>query len=102
MRKGTTASQKDSPAQLTPAFLHVLARLKWADITLAAVARAAKLPLPEVLAIAPSKTALPGLLLRSLAKETTRRHMAEPASESPRERLFDVTMTWFDTQQSHA
>jgi hypothetical protein len=71
-------------------------------MTLAAVARAAKLPLPDVLAIAPSKAALPGLVLRNLARKNLRRQRAARTSDDPRERLFDVTMRWFDTQQSHA
>src|SRR5947209_19929368 len=102
MAKGTTAPKNDGEAQLARAVLDILAQEKWADITLASVARAAKLPLPDVLAIAPSKIALPGLILRYLAGETVRRHKAGPASGNPRERLFDVTMAWFDVQQSRA
>ena len=102
MPKRTVTSKNDRETQLTRAVFDILARQKWPDMTLAAVARAAKLPLPDVLAIAPSKAALPGLVLRNLARENLRRQRAARTSDGPRERLFDVTMTWFDTQQSHA
>src|SRR5437016_637731 len=102
MPKRTNAPKNDREARLARAVLDILAREKWADVTLASVARAAKLPLPDVLAIAPSKTALPGLILRYLAGETVRRTKVASASGNPRERLFDVTMTWFDVQQPRA
>jgi hypothetical protein len=102
MPKQTTAPRNDKASQLVRAVLDILARQKWSDITLAAVARAAKVPLPDALAIAPSKSALPGLILRNLARENLRGQRIGPSSDDPRERLFDVTMTWFDTQQSHA
>ena len=102
MPKPAEAPKSDRPTQLALAALHVLARKKWPDITLAAVARAAKLRLPEVLAIAPSKSVLPGLILRSLTRKNLLTERAARLSDDPRERLFDVTMSWFDTQQSHA
>jgi hypothetical protein len=102
MAKRITARQNDRRAEVGRAILDVLAREKWSNITLASVARAAKLPLTDVLAIVPSKTSLPGLILKNVARQTMHRHKAAAASENPRERLFDVTMTWFDTQQSHA
>ena len=102
MPKRTTARKNDTGALLTRAVLDILARREWPDITLAAIARAAKLPLPDVLTIASSKTALPGLILRNLARENLHWQKVGPTSDNPRERLFDVTMTWFDTQQSHA
>lgn len=89
----------DREAQLVAAAFRLLARKDWRTLTLAAVVRAAKLKLAEALAVAPSKTALAGLILRTTAQETARRYRPDRASRSARERLFDVAMTWFEVQQ---
>jgi len=92
----------DRETQLANAALKLLAQQEWRSLTLAAVARATKLQLPQVLGIVPAKTALPGMILRMLARETARRYSGDSSAGDPRERLFDVTMTWFDVQHSHA
>ncbi len=90
----------DREARLAAAAFRLLGKGSWRDLTLAAVARAAKLPWPDVFSIAPSKAALPGLLLRRLGAETARRYKPDRASKGARERVFDVAMTWFDVQRS--
>jgi ubiquinone biosynthesis protein COQ9 len=100
--KESAASRVDRESQLAGATLKLLAKQQWRSLTLAAVARSAKLRLPDVLGILPSKAALPGLILRMLARETASRHRPDASSGSPRERLFDVTMSWFDVQQKDA
>jgi AcrR family transcriptional regulator len=102
MPKQRSASDSDRETQLANAALKLLAREEWRSFTLASVARSAKLRLPDVVETAGSKTALPGMILRKLARETARRHSMDASSADPRERLFDVTMTWFDVHQPHA
>jgi hypothetical protein len=102
MPKNRSASATDHETQLASAALKLLVREEWRSLTLASVARAAKLRMPDVLGIVPSKAALPGMILRMLARETARRHRVDASSADPRERLFDVAMTWFDVQQPQA
>lgn len=97
-----TASRTDYEPRLAEAALKLLGKQGWKALTLASLARSAGRPLPDVLSILPSKSALPGIILRKLAKETARRYKTDGKADDPRERLFDVTMTWFDVQQSHA
>jgi AcrR family transcriptional regulator len=102
MSKRQTASAVDRETLLAQAALKLLEKQAWGRITIASIARAAKLPLQETIALAPSKTAVVGIILRVFANETAKRHSAEPASREVRERVFDVIMTWFDVQQPHA
>src|SRR5215467_10582093 len=99
MPEKNRASGTDQETQLAHAALKLLNGTEWGSLTLASVARAAKHSLPGVLGIVPSKSALPGVILRLMARETGLRYSADAASDNPRERLFDVAMTWFDVQQ---
>ena len=81
------------------ATLRLLERSRWSELTLAAVGRAAKLSWSDVFDLAPSKSALVNVVLRRIAEETARAYRPDRASQSVRERLFDVCMTWFDAQQ---
>ena len=92
----------DSETLLARAALTLLETKQWRTVTLASVARSAGLSLSDVLSSVPSKSALPGALLRLLAHQTMRRHTANGRSHDPRERLFDATMTFFDVQEIHA
>ena len=102
MPRRRTPSRTNPDTLLAQATLRLLEKQDWSKITLASVARSIKRPLSDVLCIVPSKSALPGIVLRSLATEAARRQTADAKSVDPRERLFDVTMTWFDVQQPHA
>jgi len=101
MPKRQNASGADRATLLAQAALRLLEKQEWGKITLASIARAAKLPLQETIALAPSKTTVAGLVLRMFAHETAKRHSEVSRSGDPRERMFDVTMTWFDSQQLH-
>jgi hypothetical protein len=102
MPKRPTASGIDCEMLLAQAALKLLEKQEWGKITLASITRTAKLPLHETIALSPSKTAVAGLVLRMVAHETAKRHSAVSGSGDTGERLFDVTMTWFDVQQHHA
>ena len=82
--------------RLAETALKLLAKKSWAEITLTSVAKAAKVPIAELALFAPAKPALIASVLRLLGGETTKRYKPARDSSSPRDRLFDVCMTWFD------
>ena len=84
-------------ARLADAAFRLLAKQGWNALTLAAVARAAKVPLAELHALAPSKPALIGVMLARAGEDTARRYEPDNESESERDRIFDVALTWFET-----
>jgi len=102
MGKRRSASTVDRETMLARAAIGLLAKQDWSRLTLAAVARAAKLPLRDAAVLAGSKIGVAGFVLRMLARETAGRYRAVSASDDPRERLFDATMTFFDVQRSDA
>ena len=89
----------DPQTRLADAAFSRLAEISWADLTLASVARAAKVPLAELLEAASSKPALIGVMLRRLSGETARHYRPDRESHSARDRTFDVCMLWFGLQQ---
>lgn len=102
MAKRRTFSGSDRETRLAEAALRLLTKQEWGKLTLAAVARAARLPLSDVFSVIPTKAALPRIILHVLAKETARRHRVDSRSGDPRERVFDATMRFFDVQEVHA
>ena len=89
----------DPEIRLADAALRLLAKRPWQELTLAAVARAAKLKLAELQRIAPSKPRLFGLILKRLGAEVAAQHKAE--SGETHDRMFDVAMAWFDALAKH-
>jgi AcrR family transcriptional regulator len=83
--------------RLADAAFRLLAKQDWNALTLAAVARAAKVPLTELHVLAPSKPALIGLMLARAGEDTARRYKPEKGSDNERDRIFDVALTWFET-----
>ena len=92
-------TQSDPKAKLADAALKLLAKTRWSDLTLAAVARAAKIPLRELQTLAPAKPVLIGLMLSGIGRDTTKRYKPEKGS-SAHDRLLDVCLTWFETQNA--
>lgn len=88
-------------SRLADLALRLLARKAWRDLTLAEVARAAKVPLAELSQLAPAKPVLIGLILQRFGDEMSARYKADGDAPSPRDRLFDVSMAWFDTLAHH-
>jgi AcrR family transcriptional regulator len=86
----------DPEARLADAAFKLLARMSWSDLTLAAAAKAAKIQVNGLYAVAPTKTALLRAMLRRIGQETTAQYRTDKQSVTPRERFFDVAMTWFD------
>jgi ubiquinone biosynthesis protein COQ9 len=88
---------KSSPeTQLADAALKCLAKTRWKDLALADVAKAAKIPLTALQTLAPSKSALLGLIFARFGHDVAARYKHDSGSESARDRIFDVAMTWFD------
>jgi AcrR family transcriptional regulator len=94
--------QKTNPqSRLADAALRILAKKAWRDISLADVARTAKMPMLEVAAIVPAKPALLGLILRRFGNTIANTYKPDREAESGRDRLFDVGMAWFDAMTPH-
>lgn len=96
-----TARTASPQVRLADATLRRLARTPWPDLTLAQVARSAKLPLAALQAIAPSKAALIGLVLTRLGEAVAAHYKPGRDAGSARDRLFDVGMAWFDVLARH-
>jgi AcrR family transcriptional regulator len=85
----------DLPHRVFEAALKLAAERGWSKIALADIAAAAELSLAELYALYPSKAAI----LEALGRDVDRRVLAEAkveATETPRDRLFDVLMKRFD------
>lgn len=96
-----TSKQAAPDIRLADAALRLLKKEAWRELSLAAIAKSAKVPMTELAAYAPSKPALIGLILRRLGEDVTRTYKPDANAESARDRLFDVSMLWFDTLAHH-
>lgn len=88
--------KNDPAATLADATLKLLAKKSWSTLTLAEVAKAAKVRMAPLRSLAAAKPALVGLILRRIGDETATRYRPDKSSRSPRDRIFDVAMTWFE------
>ena len=95
------AKKPDPATKLADAALRVLAKKPWRDISLAEIARAAKVPLSGLATLAPTKSALIGLMLRRFGEKVAKSHKPDKTAASGRDRLFDVGMAWFDAMTPH-
>jgi AcrR family transcriptional regulator len=89
MAKATT------DAKLADAALKLLAKKAWRDLTLAEVAKAAKIPLSSLQSSPGGKAALIGLMLQKFGGETAKRYVPEKDVET-KDRVLEVAMTWFE------
>jgi AcrR family transcriptional regulator len=80
--------------KLADAALKLLAKTAWNDLTLADVAKAAKIPLPSLQSLG-GKQALIGLMLQKFGAETASRHTPEK-NAAAKDRVLEVAMTWFE------
>jgi hypothetical protein len=92
-------AKSDPKAKLADAALKLLAKTRWTDLTLAAVARGAKVPLRDLQSLAPAKPALIGIILSQVGDAVARRY--KPDNGSAHDRLLDVAVTWFETQAAN-
>jgi len=95
MAKKAETKQADPARHVIEAALRLAAERGWANLALADIAAAAKLPLADLYASYPSKTAI----LAALSREVDRKVLAgleADVGESTRDRLFDLIMKRFD------
>jgi len=88
------AKAANTEHKLADAALKLLAKKSWRDLTLADVAKAAKIPLAQLQDLRGGKSALVGAILKKIGAETAKHYKAE--SDTARERLFDVALAWFE------
>jgi AcrR family transcriptional regulator len=88
------AKAANNDDKLADAALKLLAKRSWRDLALADVAKGAKVPLAQLQDLRGGKSALVGLILKKIGAETTKAY--KPESDTARERLFDVALTWFE------
>ncbi len=93
-------AKTDAEARIAAAAFRLLAKEHWSRLTLASVARAAKLPWDDMLATAPSRAALVRVMLRRAAADTAKQYRPDRTTQSGRERVFDAIMSWFETQNA--
>ncbi|HUO93794.1 MAG TPA: hypothetical protein VMU22_12770 [Rhizomicrobium sp.] len=96
-----TRAKPDPSTRLADAALRLLKKNAWRDLSLLSIAKAAKMPPAELADVAPSKAALIGVILRRLSDEVTRAYKPDTHTEAARDRLFDVSMAWFDVLSRH-
>lgn len=89
----------DPETRIAAAALKLLAKTPWPELTLAAVAKSARVPLADLQPVASSKSALLGLILRRMGREVAARYRREPGSAH--DRLFEAAMCWFDVLAPH-
>jgi AcrR family transcriptional regulator len=80
--------------KLADAALKLLAKKPWRELTLAEVAKAAKVPLPSLQSLG-GKTALISLILQKLGAETAVRYVPEKNAVA-KDRVLEAAMTWFE------
>ncbi len=86
----------DRPSHIVKTALALAANQGWRDTSLGDIAEAAKLPLGELLAIYPSKSAIIAAYSRRIDDAVLKGDDPDMAGEPPRDRLFDVMMRRFD------
>jgi len=94
--KRTEAKSPDVAERILATTMKLAAESGWRDLSLAAIADAAKLPLAKVYPVYPSKQAVLDALFRQI--DTKVFEAEDPAARegSARDRLFDVLMRRFD------
>ncbi len=101
MAKRAQRKAADPTDRVIDAALALAVTRGWRGVTLAAVAREAKLPLAEVYRVCPSRPAILGAFMRRIDSAVLAGGDSELGDESPRDRLFDVLMRRFDALAPH-
>ncbi len=100
MARKAETKQADPAKHVIEVALRLAAERGWANLALADIAAAAKLPLADLYASFPSKTAI----LAALSRDVDRQVLAGlegVSEESTRDRLFDLIMKRFDALAPH-
>jgi AcrR family transcriptional regulator len=97
-RDGASRSDAD---KIIDAALMLVATEGWRDLSLAAVATAAGLPIVQIYRLFGSKQAILGGLHRRVDEAVLANPPEPEAGERPRDRLFDLLMRRFDALRPH-
>lgn len=94
---------RSSPeGQITAAAMRLAEQHDWDDISLAAIAREANIPLHALRKHFSGKTKILRAFVRAVDDEVLERASGQPsADDSPRDRLFDVLMTRFEVLEPY-
>lgn len=96
-RENGMARKQDKTGKIVAAALKLAAKEGWHGLSLADIAAAAKVSLPELAADFPTKAAILAAWSREIDAEVLKAASAgDLAGESARDRLFDVLMMRFD------
>jgi AcrR family transcriptional regulator len=89
------------PGRIIDAAMALAAAQGWRNVSLAAVANAAGLPILQVYRVFPSKTAIVCGLFRHVDEAILSTPPEPEADERPRDRVFDLLMRRFDALQPY-
>lgn len=88
--------KNDIPKEIVETALRLAAETGWRDLSLAAIAAAAKLPLAKVYPVFSSKQAILDAFIRRIDAEVLAAEEPEAGEGRARDRLFDMLMRRFD------
>lgn len=91
----------DLPKHILDRALELAVERGWRAISLSDIAAAAKVPLSQLYAIYPSKTAILDAFSQDLDRQVLSATDAEAPEGSARDRLFDVVMRRLDAMEPH-
>ena len=101
-RTGATMVKKaDIPDQIMDTALALAAEGRWADLSLAEIAEAAKMPIAKVYPVYGSRQAILDAFARRIDAAVLAESDEEDLEGSARDRLFDVLMRRFDALDPH-
>lgn len=89
-------AEKSDPDRIIDAALAAIEAQGWRNLSLAAIATAAGLPILRVYRVFPSKVAILCGLLRRVDETVLATPLEMPDDERPRDRVFDLLMRRFD------
>jgi AcrR family transcriptional regulator len=90
------AAEKSEPDRIIDAALATIETQGWRNLSLAAIATAAGLPILAVYRVFPSKVAILCALLHRIDETVLAAPLDMPDDERPRDRVFDLLMRRFD------
>jgi AcrR family transcriptional regulator len=95
------AAEAADPDRIVDAALALIASQGWRNLSLAAVASEAGLPILQVYRLFPSKTAILCGVFRRVDEAVLAAPLDAEADEKPRDRVFDLLMRRFDALQPY-
>jgi AcrR family transcriptional regulator len=98
---GATRTETVEPDRIIDAALALLGAQGWRNVSLAAVADEAGVPVLQIYRLFPSRTSILCGLLRRVDEAVLAAPLDAEVGEKPRDRVFDLLMRRFDALQPH-